>query len=107
MGREGAGVMTFRPFSNGTERMSWEGRNCGGCWKSTPPEKGMEFRCAIESAVVRACDLGDEMPQRILDRLGHQDGDLFLPDCPEREESRPPATTRRGARPPRGQESLL
>lgn len=97
------------PFSNGTERYGWEARNCWSCWKNTPPERGTNFRCAIQGAILRATDLADEpVPVRIQERLGWDPAaDLFVPDCPEREETRPPSETRRGPRPAKGQQALM
>jgi hypothetical protein len=92
---------SYRPFSNGSEFMDWNERNCCRCQLCPPPDhQGPNELCAIENAIALASItggtfldpvIGDEAHAKSLAaRLGWDpETDLFLPDCPERQPIQP------------------
>lgn len=79
------------PFSNGTEYMFWEERNCDRCWKSSHIRKGSDpdypeftkVKCAIQRDIFdRMMDGCALIRQRTIDICRKS-------DCPYRQERRP------------------
>ena len=78
------------PFSNGTEHMRWEERNCDRCWKSSHPKRGTDednpeytkIKCAIQRDIFSRMMCNEPIPQRSYDICQ-------MLDCPNRQEHRP------------------
>ena len=77
------------PFSNGTEYMMWEERNCDRCWKASRYKgesiAGSEYtqcHCAIQRDIISRMFSNEPISQRTIDICGK-------PDCPLRQEKRP------------------
>lgn len=73
------------PFSNGSEYMDWEARNCGRCNKVTYDEADIpESRCVLFNALFDA-QIGDgSVTAAIGVRLGMAPGKLHCGPCMER-----------------------
>lgn len=78
------------PFSNGTEYMMWESRNCDRCWKSSKLKKEgdtsyedeyTKIRCAIQRDIFTRMGSNEPIAQRTIDVCR-------MRDCPYREEKR-------------------
>lgn len=79
------------PFSNGTEHMAWEERNCDRCWKSSHIKKGSDpenpdftpIICAIQRDIFTRM-VTDKQPisQRTIDICRKA-------NCPYRQEKKP------------------
>lgn len=78
------------PFSNGTEHMRWEERNCDRCWKSSHLKRGSgpdnpDFtatRCAIQRDIFIRMYSNELISQKTIDVCR-------MRDCPYRQEKRP------------------
>jgi len=69
-------------FSNGTEAMMWQDRNCQRCWKYNPERELQKARCKIEADIAIGwidSSLMSERSKKIIE----------LADCPYRQETRP------------------
>jgi hypothetical protein len=73
---------TVRGFSNGTDYMGWNERNCCRCKKyHVVAGEVVEPLCDIENAVASTI-----IPRSIAERAGCSDSGYLLPDCKERED---------------------
>ena len=78
------------PFSNGTEHMRWEERNCDRCWKSSHPKRGTDkdnpeytkIKCAIQRDIFSRMMCNEPISQRSYDICQ-------MLDCPYRQEHKP------------------
>lgn len=79
------------PFSNGTEYMIWEARNCDRCWKSSRLKKEgdtanedeyTKIVCAIQRDIFTRMGCDEPISQRTIDICR-------MADCPLRQEKRP------------------
>ena len=73
------------PFSNGTEYMMWEERNCDRCHKSSHLTKDQtgytKIVCAIERDIINRMWSNEPIAQRTIDICN-------MTDCPYRKEKR-------------------
>lgn len=73
------------PFSNGTEYMDWQDRNCWRCTKAWTEEMGGDpGPCDIDNALGVEGQVTGDIPLAIAHRAGW-DGMFLAADCPERE----------------------
>lgn len=74
------------PFSNGTEHMRWEERNCNRCWKSSRlkdnEKEYTKVKCAIQRDIFTRMYSNEPISQRTIDVCR-------MRDCPYRKENRP------------------
>ena len=77
------------PFSNGTEFMFWESRNCDRCWKasrykgeSIAGDEYTQCHCAIQRDIITRMFSNEPISQRTIDICR-------MADCPLRQEKRP------------------
>ena len=83
-------LIDLDPFSNGTEFMMWEERNCDRCWKSSHIKRGSDpdnpdwtpYRCAIQREIDFRRFSAEPISQRAYDICQKA-------DCPNRQEHRP------------------
>lgn len=77
------------PFSNGTEYMFWEERNCDRCYKSSHIKAGSDpdypqftpITCAIQRDIFTRMGANEPISQRTIDACQKA-------DCPYRKEKR-------------------
>lgn len=69
------------PFSNGTDFMLWEGRNCELCNISACNNDSNNFKCHIDEALTIAYLDDGMISKTISDKIGFRK-DGFLNDCP-------------------------
>lgn len=77
------------PFSNGTEYMIWEERNCDRCWKSSHIKNDSDpdypeytkIKCAIQRDILNRMWSGEPISQRTIDICEKH-------NCPYRQERR-------------------
>ena len=83
-------LIDLDPFSNGTEFMMWEERNCDRCWKASHIKRGSDpdhpdwtpYRCAIQREIDFRRFGTNPISQRTYDICQKA-------DCPNRQEHRP------------------
>ena len=82
-----------RPFSSGTEHLDWQHRNCQRCAKfvdnaltQAEINSGTDWPCPIDYAVTYGAMSDGTISDEIATRVGFEKGDIWFPECPEKEE---------------------